>query len=160
MELVNEDNYTKTFTLVPAFPDGYDASKWFVTYVCGKDITDDGTAKIEGYTTATVYVKITAKDASPGDLPVSIVTAVTAAGITEIDTDSESVTIDGATARATSATSDSAVSVDSNSASGRNVIDNKSEMPGYVWALIAITIALVFLLIWLAVRRGVFTRRK
>ena len=161
VELVNNDNYTKTFTLVPSFPDGYDASKWFISFVNDKVITEDGTAKIKGYTTATVYVKITAKDNNPGQLPGSVVISATAAGITEMDTDStESVTVEGATAKATSDTSESAVSVDSNSASGRNAINDKSDLPTYLWLMIAAIIALVFLLIWLAVRRGVFTRRK
>ncbi len=163
VELVNSDNYTKTFTITPVFPPGYDkVDNWFVTLVNGKEITEGNEVSVDGYSTATVYVKLTGKTSGHGTLPGGMEISVTAAGISEMATDSSetSVTIDGATAKAYPETSDSAVSVDSNSASGRDVVNNLSEMPAYVWALIALTIALVFLLIWLSVRRGVFSRRK
>ena len=158
VELVNEDNFAKTFTLVPT---GISADSWFITYQCGKEITGDGKVVVDGYTTATAYVKITSKTGDSAQVPADISIAVTADGITEMSTDSsESVTISGATATAVSVSGGSSVTVDQNGATGRGVLDSKSDMPTYVWLILAAIVALLFLIIWSAVRRGVFTRRK
>ena len=50
---VNSDNYTKTFTITPVFPTGYDkVDNWFVTLVNGKEITDPSQLSIS-FTKAT-----------------------------------------------------------------------------------------------------------
>ena len=162
-EIVNNDNFTKLFSFAPT---GIDTDKWYVTYVNGKTITQDP-VEVKGYTTATVFLKITYKsgDEAPA-LPESITAAITVTdlngtAISEISTDTaDSVTISGNVATAKSVTSDSTVTIDSNGASGRNVVDKKSDMPVYVWLLIALAVAALFLIIWAASKRGVFSRRK
>ncbi len=171
IEIVNDDNFTKRFV----FSDltGVDTDKWFVTYVNGKDIApNDGVSSyvdIKGHTTATVYVKITSKAHTQGDtveIPKDVTFKVTVTStvktISEISTaTADEVTVSGNVATvASTATSDSTLSVDGTGASGRNVIDGKSNMPAYVWLLIVLIIAAVFLIIWAASKRGVFSRRK
>ncbi len=164
IEIVNDDNFTKTFT----FSDltGIDTDKWFVTYVNGKDITT-GAVEVKGHTTATVYVKITSKlhegdiELPTGNVTFKVAVTSTVKTISEISTTtSDSVTIAGNAATVTTATSSSSLSVDSNGATGRDVIDNRSSMPAYVWVLIALIVAALFLIIWAASKRGVFSRRK
>ena len=164
VEIVNNDNFTKKFTLVPT---GIDTDKWFVTYVNGKVINDTGVIEVKGYTTATVFVKITYKsgDEVPA-LPENISTAITVTDLSDvaisaISTDTpDSVTIAGNVATANSTTTNSVITVDESTATGRDVVDKKSDMPVYVWLLIALAVAGLFLIIWAASKRGVFTRKK
>ena len=170
IEIVNDDNYTKRFTFSEIT--GVDTDKWFITFVNGKDIASyDGPTPyvdVKGHTTATVYVKITSKLHSQDDtivLPQEITYKVTVTSsvktISDISTTTDgTVTIAGNVATVKSTSSDSTISVDSNGATGRDVIDNRSEMPAYVWVLIALIVAAVFLIIWAASKRGVFSRRK
>ncbi len=162
LTLVNDDNYTKTFTLTPS---GINTDDWFVTYVYDKAITSgaSGAIEVKGYTTATVYVKITYKThtADAPTLPESISVKVEVAGADGITTEtSDSVTIEGNIANAVSETNNTTISIDDNGATGRDVLDSKSDMPLYLWVLIALSIAAVFLIIWMASKRGVFTRKK
>ena len=148
-------------------PTGIDADQWFITYVCGKTINDTGIIDVKGYTTATVFVKITYKagDEAPA-LPESISTAITVTdlggtAISTVSTDTpDTVSIAGNVATANSTTTNSVITVDENGATGRNVVDKKSGMPVYVWLLIALAVAALFLIIWAASKRGVFTRKK
>ena len=164
VEIVNDDNFTKRFSMVPT---GIDADKWFITYVCGKTINDTGIIDVKGYTTVTVFVKITYKagDEAPA-LPESISTAITVTdlggtAISTVSTDTpDTVSIAGNVATANSTTTNSVITVDENGATGRNVVDKKSDMPVYVWLLIALAVAALFLIIWAASKRGVFTRKK
>ena len=163
-EIVNDDNFTKVFEF--SVPAEVDADKWYVTYVYGKVITQDP-IEIKGYTTATVFLKITYKSGSEVPaLPESITTSITVtdlngAAISAISTDTaDTVTIAGNIATANSTTNDSSVFIDSNGATGRDVVDSKSGMPVYDWVLIALAVAALFLIIWAASKRGVFTRRK
>ena len=169
IEIVNDDNFTKKFVLSPAT---IDTDKWFITYVNGKDIVahdaglGNGTVYVDGYTTATVFVKITYKsgDQAP-EMPTEINIVITATDLAgtacELTTDTaDTVTVSGNNATAKSTTSDSTVSIDSNGASGRNVVDKRSDMPAYDWVLIALAVAALFLLIWAASKRGVFSRKK
>ena len=160
LTLVNEDNFTKTYTL--ELTGESLADKWFVTYVYGEEINTDGVIEVKGYTTATVYVKITYNThAEAPTLPTELKVKVTVAGVTDISTDTEeSVTVTGNVANATSKTSDSTLTIDGNSASGRGALDSKSEMPTYIWVIMAAIIAALFLIIWMASKRGVFTRKK
>ena len=137
-----------------------------MTYVNGKTINDTGIIEVKGLTTATVYVKITYKsgDEAPA-LPESISTTVTVTDLSDVainvytDT-ADSVTIAGNVATVKSTTSDSTVTIDSNGASGRDVVNKKSDMPVYDWILIALAVAALFFLIWAASKRGVFSRKK
>ena len=170
VEIVNGDNYTKKFVLAPT---GIDTDKWFITYVNGKDIAghgaivaDSGVIEVKGYTTATVYVKITyiSGDEAPA-LPTEISIAITVTDLGDaacaVSTDTpDNVTISGNVATVKSVTSDSTVTIDDNGASGRDVVNKKSDMPVYDWILIAIAVAALFFLIWAASKRGVFSRRK
>ena len=167
VEIVNGDNYTKKFVLAPT---GIDTGKWFITYVNGKDIAghvvDSGVIEVKGYTTATVYVKITyiSGDEAPA-LPTEISIAITVTDLGDaacaVSTDTpDNVTISGNVATVKSVTSDSTVTIDENGASGRDVVNKKSDMPVYDWILIAIAVAALFFLIWAASKRGVFSRRK
>ena len=107
-------------------------------------------------------MKITYKSGEePPALPDDIKVNVTAAGVESISTDTaETVSVDGNVANATSVTNKTTIAIDGNGASGRDTIDSKSDMPTYIWVLIAVIIAAVFLIIWMASKRGVFTRRK
>ena len=166
VEIVNNDNFTKKFTLVPT---GIDTDKWFVTYVNGKVINGSvpGVIEVKGYTTATVFVKITYKSgdeapALPENISVAItVTDLSDVAISAISTDTpDSVTIAGNVATANSTTTNSVITVDESGATGRDVVDKKSDMPVYVWLLIALAVAGLFFIIWAASKRGVFARKK
>ena len=172
LKIVNNDNFTKSFLLETS---GVDLEKWAVTYVCGSDIygttEGKGTVYVKGYTTATIYVKITyiTNEENPPDLPSGITVKATVTGANGISTDTpkegdSGVTIDSETVVTatckTGTTEDAFLSVDGNGASGRDVLDNKSDMPTYLWAAIAIIVAMTFLIIWMASKRGVFTRKK
>ena len=163
VKIVNDDNFTKRFTLVPA---GID-DKWFVTYVYGDEINSTGIIDVKGYTTATIYVKITSKGEWTDEVTApEITTSITVtdpAGVREIKLSTETadeVTIAGNVASAKSKVTKSVVTVDETSAEGRDVLNQKSDMPGYIWFAIAVMVALVFIIIWAASKRGVFTRKK
>ena len=165
IKVVNDDNFTKRYTLVPA---GIDET-WFVRYVYDSEINDTGVIDVKGYTTATIYVKITSKNGSTTeklDIP-EITTTVTVTDpngiktIGSISTEStEEVTVAGNVATTNSKATESTVTVDETSADGRDVLNQKSDMPNYIWFAIAVMVALVFIIIWAASKRGVFTRRK
>ena len=162
-KIVNDDNFTKRFTLAAS---GID-DKWFVTYVNGSEINDTGIIDVKGYTTATIYVKITSKGEWTEDLTApEITTSITVtdpAGVREIKLSTETsddVTISGNVASAKSKVTESVVTVEETSAEGRDVLNQKSDMPNYIWFAIAVMVALVFIIIWAASKRGVFTRKK
>ena len=162
IKIVNSDNFTKRFTLVPSDV----GDKWFVTYVNGSEINDTGIIDVKGYTTATVYVKITCKGAWTTDIPIpEITTSITvtdpAAKKTISNITVDDVVVAGNVASVKSVPSESTiVTIDENSATGRDVLNSKSDMPWYIWFAIAAMVALVFIIIWAASKRGVFTRKK
>lgn len=170
IQIVNDDNFTKRFTLADLPAEITD--KWFVTCYNGKEITTNY-FDVKGYSTATVYVKITYKtgDTAP-ELPGKIIASLTVKdlsgnNISVMSTDTKydestgvGVSFEGNVATVYSKTSDSTVVIDGSGASGRDVVDNKSDMPIYDWVLIALAVALVFIIIWAASKRGVFSRKK
>ncbi len=160
IKIVNDDNFTKHIKLEPT---GI-TSDWIVTYVYGSEINTTGEFDIKGHVTATVFVKITSMSGTSENVEIPTISTkvtVTGAGVSEISTDtSEAVTIEGCIATVSSSATESTVTVDETSATGRDVLNEKSEMPTYIWVAIAVMIALVFLIIWAASKRGVFSRRK
>ena len=165
VKLVNNDNFTKKFTI--SAPAEVDTANWFITYVNDKDINTTGAFEIKGYTTVTVYVKISNKltgDVTP-EIPKTITFNVTVTDVSgsinyDVSTDDEAITVSGNVANVKATATSSSVTVDTSGATGRDVLNSKSDMPTYVWILIALAVALMFLIIWMASKRGVFTRKK
>lgn len=162
VKITNDDNFSKMFSVSL----NEDLSeKWFVTYVYGDYIKSTAMhVEVKGYTTETVYVKITAKNSiSDITLPESVeILVVSEDPSITMKSAQEGITIsaDGLTAKVTSLPMGTAISISDSSADGRGVINEKSGTPTYVWVMVALIIILVILLIWLSIRRGVFARKK
>ena len=77
----------------------------------------------------------------------------------KVTTDEESgITVSGTTVKVVSNHSDAVASVEL-SADGRGLVNEKSSMPAYVWVLLAAILVMLILIVWLGIRRGVFTRK-
>ena len=157
IKLENKDNYTKTFTI---FLDCDIADEWFATFVVGNEIceTDLGAeVTVEGYATKTIYVKLSNVFGSTIDLP-EIKTKIMSTEGYGLESDEEGITISGTTATVESLVMDSNASINL-TASGRGVVTDKGSMPVYIWVMIAAIVLMAILLVWLGIRRGVFTRK-
>ncbi|MFA5452359.1 MAG: carboxypeptidase regulatory-like domain-containing protein, partial [Candidatus Methanomethylophilaceae archaeon] len=163
VKLVNDDNFTKTFTVkVSELSD----AGWYYTYVFDNEITswsaDGFTVSVDGFSSKTVYFKVTTIDGSSMDIPAEVSFIVTVDEAAGLSTDEESgitISSDNTTATTINTPLTSSLSVSSLDASGRGVIIDAGSIPVYVWVMIALAVLLLILAIWLGMRRGVFTRK-
>jgi asparagine N-glycosylation enzyme membrane subunit Stt3 len=162
ISLVNGDNYAKEYTLKCDEITG----EWLVSFVYGNTIADWSssgvTITVDGYTTETVYVKILTADGSQSSFPSKVESSVTtgeSVGLSTADT-TGGINVSGQTASVSSVPSTASVKVTDMSGSGRGVINAKSGIPMYEWVMLAAILVVLILLVWLGMRRGVFTRRK
>ena len=167
IDVVNGDNFKKTFKA--KVTDTFDLSKYVVTFLYGdkvsKAIDNDGkaidvTMEVNGYSTLTVYVKVTLINGESSDIKtMKVNTEINFVGDYKVTTDEESgVTITGTNAKVVSEHLDAFASVKL-SADGRGLINEKSSIPAYVWILVAAILVMLVLIVWLGIRRGVFTRK-
>ena len=70
----------------------------------------------------------------------------------------EGITVTGTTATVISEKMTADVSIDL-TVSGRGMVTDRGTMPVYIWAILAAIVLLAMLLVWLGIRRGVFTRK-
>ncbi|MCQ2052834.1 MAG: hypothetical protein MJZ03_02745 [archaeon] len=146
LEIVNKDNYVKKFKIDHERIEEY----WHKTYIYNEKETNElNNINVPGYNTATVSLKLTSKY-GPHEFPKSIKFTINA--------------IDGAIDTPESFESKIAsnfiIDITDSSADGRYVVNNMRSMPVAIWVLIVMIIILLFITIWEAFRRGVFTRRK
>ncbi len=168
INVVNDDNYRKSFKI--KLLDTVDEDKYVVTYLYGNKVvvaTDGAGAAVDvpmtvdGYSTLTVYVKFTlinGESSEIADMKINTQIVFDDAALT-ITADGKDISVDGSKVTVVSSHTDSFASV-SLYAEGRGIINEKSPMPSYVWVLIAAILVMLILIIWLGIRRGVFTRRK
>lgn len=167
IDVVNGDNFKKTFKA--KVTDTFDLSKYVVTFLYGdkvsKAIDNDGkaidvTMEVNGYSTLTVYVKVTLINGESSDIKtMKVNTEINFVGDYKVTTDEESgVAITGTNAKVVSEHLDAFASVKL-SADGRGLINEKSSIPAYVWILVAAILVMLVLIVWLGIRRGVFTRK-
>ena len=163
VKLVNDDNFTKTFTVkVSELSD----AGWYYTYVFDNEIkswsADGFTVSVDGFSSKTVYLKTTTIDGLSMDIPAEVRFTVTVDETAGLSTDEESgitISSDNTTATTINTPLTSSLSVSSLDASGRGVIIDAGSIPMYVWVMIALAVLLLILAIWLGMRRGVFTRK-
>jgi len=163
ISLVNDDNFSKTFTVKVSEPS---ETGWYYTYVFGNEIiswsADGFTVSVDGFSSKTVYFKVTTIDGSSMDIPDEVTFTVTVDEAAGLSTDEESgitISSDNSTATAINTPLTSSLSVSSLDASGRGVIMDAGSIPTYVWVMIALAVILLILAVWLGMRRGVFTRK-
>ncbi|MFA7150101.1 MAG: hypothetical protein WC067_03695, partial [Candidatus Methanomethylophilaceae archaeon] len=163
ISLVNDDNFSKTFTVKVSEPS---ETGWYYTYVFGNEIiswsADGFTVSVDGFSSKTVYFKVTTIDGSSMDIPDEVTFTVTVDETAGLSTDEESgitISSDNSTATAINTPLTSSLSVSSLDASGRGVIMDAGSIPTYVWVMIALAVILLILAVWLGMRRGVFTRK-
>lgn len=163
ISLVNDDNFSKTFTVKVSEPS---ETGWYYTYVFDNEIVswsaDGFTVSVDGFSSKTVYFKVTTIDGSSMDIPDEVTFTVTVDEAAGLSTDEESgitISSDNSTATAINTPLTSSLSVSSLDASGRGVIMDAGSIPTYVWVMIALAVILLILAIWLGMRRGVFTRK-
>ena len=166
IDVVNDDNFKKSFKI--KLLDTFDADKYVVTYLYGNKVVAAADATgaldvpmtVDGYSTLTVYVKITLINGESSEIAdKKINTQIVFDDVSEITADGDSITVDGSKVTVVSSHLDSVASV-SLSAEGRGIVSERSSMPSYVWVLTAVILVMLILIIWLGIRRGVFTRRK
>ncbi len=124
-------------------------SSWAVTIVDedGAKVLAPGEAfKVYGLQTTVLYVKVMLLNADKGAS--ASVPTITAS--INVDGSSSSMSIEPQTAK---------VSTGDMSASGTDIYNERSGMPGGVWFLAAVIILLIVAVAWLASKRGVFSRR-
>ncbi len=167
IDIVNGDNFRKSFTITLA--DTFDLSKYVVTYLYGDKVVsavdENGkgvavTMEADGYATLTVYVKVTLINGESSEIKtMKVNTEIVFDGDYKVTTDEESgITVSGTTVKVVSNHSDAVASVEL-SADGRGLVNAKSPMPAYVWVLLAAILVMLILIVWLGIRRGVFTRK-
>lgn len=160
ISIENKDNYVKSFELNTQVLLG---GKWFITAVDGDDISSLAggvtvSFEVPGYETKTIYVKMTSIDGSTSDVP-DITSSVKALnGALEVKEGETGITLTGDTASVVSVKATVDASVDL-SISGRGMVTDQGSMPVYEWVLMGVIVLLVILVIWLGIRRGVFTRK-
>ena len=157
IKLENKDNYTKWFIIEI---DSTISDEWVARFVVGDDIyiTELGAeVPVAGYATKTVYVKITSVDGSSPDVP-QIKTKITSIEGYNLEAAQEGITVTGTTATVISEKMTADVSIDL-TVSGRGMVTDRGTMPVYIWAILAAIVLLAMLLVWLGIRRGVFTRK-
>ena len=166
INVVNDDNFRKSFTI--KLLDTVDESKYIVTYLYGSKVVaaidGAGTAldvamTVDGYSTLTVYVKFTLINGESSEIADKKIKTQIVFDDVKVTADGDGIAADGSKATVVSSYTDSVASV-SLSAEGRGIINEKSPMPSYVWVLVAAILVMLILIIWLGIRRGVFTRRK
>ncbi len=109
-------------------------NKFSITYIPDKNATHDDIPKLEGISLA-FNGKV--QTATPDE-----------------------VTVNGSSATVKADPASADVGVSSSKADGRGVINDKGDVPVIVWVLAAIVILLAILVVWMAMKRGVFARRK
>ena len=167
IDVVNGDNFKKTFKA--KVTETFDISKYVVTFLYGdkvsKAIDNDGkaidvTMEVNGYSTLTVYVKVTLINGESSDIKtMKVNTEINFVGDYKVTDEESGVAITGTNAKVVSEHLDAFASVKL-SADGRGLINEKSSIPAYVWILVAAILVMPGLIVGLGIRRGVVTRQK
>ena len=140
----NKDVYSHDVVITAAVN-----SNWALTIVDedGRTVAEPGqTFKIYGLQSTVLYVKLMLLSAdSDGSASVPGIAA--------------NVSVDGSSQSLTLSAQNATVSTDGMDASGTDIYNERSGVPGGVWFLIAVIILLIVAVAWLASKRGVFARR-
>ena len=141
----NKNVYSHDVSITVTGPD----SSWAVTIVDedGANVLAPGeTFKVYGLQTTVLYVKVMLLNADKG----ASASLPTITASISVDGTSSSMTIEPQTAK---------VSTGDMSASGTDIYNKRSGVPGGVWFLVAVIMLLIVAIAWLASKRGVFARR-
>ncbi len=160
--LNNKDNFAKFASLSVTG----NLSGWYVTIMdaAGTTILDanGGSYKIPAFSTETVYVKVMSHQGAVAVPSLTIAVTVTdgAGNSMPVSTTSSNIAISGNTATMTQSEGSINVSVKDPSASGTGIYNSAGNIPTGFWILLVVSVMLLFLVLYLGMRRGVFTRRK
>lgn len=151
-QITNENNYTKEFKISHEQIKG----DWHKTYCIRDEIMTDELDHISvpGYATMAAHLKLTPKY-EPSEIPRSVKFTI----VTDND-ENIRVTAFNDVDTFDSQTTLPAIDIIDSSANGRNVVNDVRGMPITLWIIVILVIVLLFVTIWEASRRGVFTRRK
>lgn len=143
--MVNKDVYSKEVVIdIGSVPAG-----WYVTLM-DEDGTYVGsmgdTITVYGLQTVTYYIAMMPMEAEEG----GSVTVPSVNATVSIDGSSQSYELSPATIE---------VTVDDSGVSGGEAIDERSGIPSGIWFLVAVLILMLIAILWLASKRGVFSRR-
>ncbi len=165
VSVINEDNYSKFFTIDVKDLAAYEETMYVVfTNSSGSILTDADSAykfEVKGYSTETVYVKFLPYKGE-GQVPdIKLDVSVTSANgsAVEIETTSENVTVSGNTATLDLKKKVADMTVSEPNVDGDNVFLTSGPVPGIFWFLVVASVLLLFLVIWVGMRRGVFVRK-
>jgi asparagine N-glycosylation enzyme membrane subunit Stt3 len=166
LTVTNSDNYTKYFTV--SILNGSQLAGWYFVLMDGDGKTiveaDSGHRfPVAGYSEATVYIKLMSKTGESHEVP-SVQASVSVYDGSDrplgVVTSSSNVSISGNIATANLTASATEMNVGDPSVSGENVHLDPGSIPAVFWAILAIAVILLMMVVWLGMRRGVFTRRK
>ena len=146
----NKNSAAKTikFDIANCAVTGDTAADWIVSVVDASGYLVNADAyEVAGLTTTNLYVMLINKTSSDSALPAGGATVAFASGSDYLT----AVTISGPQS--------GQVTVDSGSASGNGVENTKAQISTGFWILVVFTILLVLLIVWGAMKRGVFSRR-
>lgn len=163
IKINNKDNYTKTFKVDFKSMSMFPADKWIVMVKYDNKIvpiSDNVTVEVKGYSTSTFYVKVTSIYSDTKLPDAHVITEVTETQGAKMSTEEKSgITVSGSTAKVESKVMTSAASTDYD-VDGRGMVISKGSPPVYLWIIVALIIIMVMAVVWLGIRRGVFTRKK
>ena len=161
--LKNDGNSMTKFTLTATAPPG-----WYLAFTdsAAADIQLTITAEVRGNSETTVYVKLI-NMGSETELPDEFDVIITVVNDNEAIT-ADDITLveeDGSTKAGNVVTmpiemTKVQLNLGDGNASGPNTFMSPGELPTIVWLLIVISILSVVLILWLGMKRGVFSRRK
>ena len=160
--LKNDGSAMTEFKLTATAPSG-----WYLAFTdpTATEIGLDYTAKVRGNTEMTVFVKLV-NMGSETELPDKFDVTITVTGKKAVTADDITlVEEDGSTKVGNVVTmpiemTKVQLELGNGNASGPNTFMSAGELPTIVWLLIVISILSVVLILWLGIKRGVFSRRK
>lgn len=157
ISIKNSDNYLKMATVDVTL----NSDNWTFVVADADGIILSGSGhqfEVFGYSTAVIYVKLMSADGTSSGVPSVNVRVTMDSG--SVATDSSSVSVSGSVA--TMAMSPTVVDMSSSdmTAGGDNIFNEASSVPATFWALLALCILMLILIVWLGIKRGVFVRKK
>jgi asparagine N-glycosylation enzyme membrane subunit Stt3 len=129
-----------------SLPSALVATGWYVSIVDENNvILGTTTINLDGNATAVYYVRLISMGDTPAGLPEDMALVFSAAPASyEIELDTEPTNLSAGDMKAM----------------GNNIFDSLNGMPTIVWVFAALSMLMVLLILWLGMRRGVFSRKR
>lgn len=158
--VVNNDNYLKYATVAAVIAGG---SSWILCVTDENGYVMDssgGRFAINGYDSVLIYVKVMCADGSSSAVPGVTINVSIENALVSTHSESGKVVVHGATATLSLTAESVEVESSDMSTSGDGIYDYANSVPALFWVMAALCILMLIAVVWLGMKRGVFTRRK